>query len=325
MQKICNIPIKGRVILGPMAGVSTLAYREFMKPFGVALSYSEMISDSGLIYGNRLTKQYYLTSTIDRPVGLQLFGYDISKTLPAIDILEKEADYDILDVNLGCPVNKVTKTGAGSAWLKRPEELYEYMRAVVLRSSKPVTAKIRLGWDENSKNFDKVCSLLESAGVSMITIHARTTKQLYSGKPDYESLRNYQNKLSIPLCVSGDIYTVNDALEALNITEANFVMVARGGVGNPNLVHNINLALEGKEYDESLNPSTQAQLALAFAKKLTEQFGKSVALMRLRGLIPKFFSGFRGYKKIRSEVSIAAKNYDDIEKILLAISLRKRL
>lgn len=325
MFKIRDIPIDGRVILGPMAGVSTLAYREFMKPFGVALSYSEMISDCGLIYGNRLTRQYFATSKNDRPVGLQLFGFDVLNSLRAIDILEKEADYDILDINLGCPVNKVVKTGAGSAWLKRPEELYSYMRSIVIRSSKPVTAKIRLGWDSDSVNFKSISQLLVDAGVSMITIHARTAKQQYEGHADYELLRGFGATLPIPLCVSGDIYTVQDALKALDVTKASGVMVARGGVGNPLLVENINKALRDEPYETSLNAVKQAGFALEFAKKLVAQCGERTAIMQLRGLVPKFFSGFPGYKKIRMEIAENISSFSDLEKILSGIMRRERL
>ncbi|MCH4211107.1 MAG: tRNA-dihydrouridine synthase family protein, partial [Bacilli bacterium] len=170
-MKIADIEIKTPVILAPMAGVTTLAYREFMKPFGVGLSYSEMISDCGLVYGNALTREYAKTSKIDHPVGLQLFGNDPAIAKKAIAILEGIASYDILDVNLGCPVYKVTKTGAGSAMLKDPNTLYTYMREVVSSSHKPVSAKIRLGWDSQSINVREVASLLEKTGVSLISIH----------------------------------------------------------------------------------------------------------------------------------------------------------
>jgi len=135
-MKIGNIDIQTPVVLGPMAGVTTLAYREFMKPFGVGLSFSEMISDCGIYYGNAETYTYLATAKSDRPVGLQLFGSKAEISAKAISILENKADYDLLDINLGCPVYKVTKTGAGSAWLKHPQELYAYMRTIVATSHK---------------------------------------------------------------------------------------------------------------------------------------------------------------------------------------------
>lgn len=224
---INGIDVKGQVILGPMAGVTTLSYREFMKPFGVALSFTEMVSDAGLVYGNRQTLEYIRTEKKDRPVGIQLFGHDTETTLKAIDVLEREADYDLLDLNCGCPVHKVVKTGAGSAWLKNPQALYEYVRAVVEKSQKPVSVKIRLGWDEKSVNALEVALLMEKAGVSLLTVHARTRSEFYAGKADYESIRGLGDKIGIPLCVSGDIFTAQDAVKAMEITKASYVMVAR--------------------------------------------------------------------------------------------------
>lgn len=324
-MKIADIEIKTPVILAPMAGVTTLAYREFMKPFGVGLSYSEMISDCGLVYGNALTREYAKTSKIDHPVGLQLFGSDPVIAKKAIAILEDLASYDILDVNLGCPVYKVTKTGAGSAMLKDPNTLYTYMREVVSSSHKPVSAKIRLGWDSQSINVREVASLLEKAGVSLISIHARTAKQAYSGTPDYSKIENLASELSVPLCVSGDIYTPEDAKKAMDISGAKFVMVARGGLGNPKLVTNINHLLMGEDLEPPSTLLEEVDYAERFAKMLIEQDGEHSAIMQLRGLIPHFFSGFPGYKKIRAEISVNIKTYEDLQKIFTGIRNRSRL
>jgi tRNA-dihydrouridine synthase B len=322
---IKGVELSGPVVLGPMAGVTSLAYRDFMKPFGVALSYSEMISDCGLVYGNENTIHYARTSQIDRPVGLQLFGSDINVTAKAISILEKEADYDVLDINLGCPVYKVTKTGAGSAWLKKPQELYEYMRVVVASSHKPVSAKIRLGWDETSINVKTIAPMLAEAGVSLLTVHARTTKQGYSGKANYEIIRDLGESLAIPLCVSGDIFTPQNALEAMRITGASLVMVARGGLGNPLLVTNINRLCRHELMEDPTSLIEEVEWAESFSHALVAQEGEKAAIMQLRGLIPHFFFGFPGYKKIRSEISMNIKTYEDLLLILEGIRNRSRL
>jgi tRNA-dihydrouridine synthase B len=324
-MKIGNVDINGQVILGPMAGVTSLAYREFMKPFGVALSYSEMISDCGIFYGNKETLAYAKTSEIDHPVGLQLFGSKKEISVKAVGILEDIAKYDLLDVNLGCPVYKVTKTGAGSAWLRHPEELYDYMRAIVEASHKPVTAKIRLGWDSTSINVEEVASLLEKAGVMMLSVHARTAKQGYSGDADYSKIAALGEKLSIPLCVSGDIFTPEKALEAMKTSGASLVMVARGGLGNPRLITNINHALNGEPLEATPSILEQVDWAEAFAQKLKDYEGEKTAMMQLRGLVPHFFSGFPGYKKIRAEIAMNIKTFDDLELILNGIRNRDRL
>ncbi len=323
--KIGDVELDGQVVLGPMAGVTTLAYREFMKPFGVALSYSEMISDCGLYYSNNKTLKYFRTSPEERPVGLQLFGFDFKNTERAIEILEEYAQYDILDLNFGCPVPKVTKTGAGSAWMKRPDEMIEYTKKVIEKSHKPVTIKMRLGWDQDHINCVEIAKRMQDIGVKMITIHARTSTQGYTGVPDYEKIRGLGNELSIPLCVSGDIFTPEAALKAMEITGAKLVMVARGAEGNPELVTNINRLLDGKEVLPSPSIYQDAEYALDFAKRLCDYLGERDGAMMLRGLLPKFFTGFPGYKKIRAEISMNIKSYADIERILNGIKARNKL
>jgi tRNA-dihydrouridine synthase B len=323
--KIGDVEIRGPVVLGPMAGVTTLAYREFMKPFGVALSYSEMISDYGIVYGNKETFTYLATSTIDRPVGLQIFGNDPEISTKAIQIIEKTASYDILDLNLGCPVYKVTKTGAGSAWLKDPSKLYDYVRAVVNASHKPVTAKIRLGWDESSINFDKVGTLLVQAGIKALTIHTRTAKQGYSGMARTELLNGFGQKLGIPLVISGDINDPETAFKWKESTGASAVMVARGGVGNPWLVEALNALAFGQELPSRYSLEKQVSFAEQFAQKLVAEKGEKVAIMQLRGLLPHFFGGFPGSKRISIEISQTMDSAEDLEKIFKGIRNRGRL
>ena len=319
MIKIGNIELKGNVILGPMAGVTCLAYREFMKPFGIALSYSEMISDCGIAYENQRTLDYLQTSELDTPVGLQLFGFDIKNTEKAIRIMENCAKYDILDVNLGCPVHKVTKTGAGSSWLRDVPKLYDYMKRVCEVSSKPVTAKIRLGWDEKSINVFEVSESLEKAGVKAITVHCRTKEQGYSGKADYQAIRGLKKELRIPLFVSGDIFTLDDAIKSVNETDADGVMVARGGVGNPKLVTQIDHYFRTGERTEDATVKEQVEFARTYAYKLIESKGEEMAMRELKGILPHFFSGFPGYKKFRLSITMNMSSVKDMEAIFHGI------
>ena len=312
-MKIGGVEIKGHVVLGPMAGITTLAYREFMKPFGVGLSYSEMVSDCGLDYHNKRTYEYLATSSEDRPIGIQLFGFSLEHTINAIKICEDNCDYDILDINLGCPVNKVTKTGAGSAWLKDPSSFYLYIKGVVEASSKPVTCKIRLGWDESSINVFEVASVLEKAGVKAITVHSRTRAQGYSGTADHRKLIGLKESLSIPLIVSGDIFTPEDAKKAIDITHADAVMVARGGVGHPFLVSQINHYLDTGVRLPDPSVIDQARYALDFAYRLIALKGEEIAVRELRGILPHFFSGYPGFKKLRNEIAMNIKTVRDIE------------
>ncbi|MDY6391665.1 MAG: tRNA dihydrouridine synthase DusB [Bacilli bacterium] len=325
MIKIGNVELNGNVILGPMAGITSLAYREFMKPFGVALSYSEMISDCGIAYENQKTLDYLKTSELDVPVGLQLFGFDIKNSAKAIQIIENCAKFDILDLNFGCPVHKVTKTGAGSSWLRDIPKLFDYTKAICELSKKPVTAKIRLGWDDQSINVFEVSKALEKAGVKAITVHCRTKEQGYSGKADYHAISGLKEALQIPLFVSGDIFALDDAIKSVNITHADGVMVARGGVGNPFLVTQIDHYFKTGERLPDSTVADQIRYARAYAQKLIELKGEDIAIRELKGILPHFFSGFPGYKKFRLAFTINMSNKNEMEAIFNGIERETKL
>ena len=323
-MKIGSVELKGNVILGPMAGVTNLAYREFMKPFAVALSYSEMISDCGISYGNRRTFDYLQTSEIDRPIGLQIFGFDIKNTAKAVEIIQKEAIYDVLDVNLGCPVPKVVKTGAGSSWLRRPEELEAYMTEICRISTKPVTAKIRLGWDENSINFEEVALRLQKAGIAALAIHSRTRSEYYAGTAHHDMIAGLKDKLDIPLIVSGDIFSLEDAIKAHEITKCDAIMVARGGIGNPLLITQIDHYF--KTGEKLPNPTLAQQLAYAreYIDRLIAFEGEERAVKELRSILPHFLKGFAGYKKYR--LALTTANFkSDIEAVFHGIEIQEHL
>ena len=304
MWKIKDIEIKSHVVLAPMAGVTFLSYRNFMKPFGVGLSVTEMVSDCGLIYGNKTTLEYIETSKEDRPTAIQLFGSSSETLCKAIDVvLEHNKDFDMFDINLGCPVPKVTKTGAGSALLKDPKKLKEIMSEVVKHSPKPVTAKIRLGWDENSINVFENVKALEEAGVAAIGIHARTTKQGYSGKANYELIRDLGSKMSVPLIISGDIFSLDDAIKAVEITKATAVMVARGGMGNPYLVTQIDHYFKTGEKLEPQSLDDSVNNLFGLTDMMIEEKGEQRAMMILRGIAPKFFNSMPNAKKLKSELA----------------------
>lgn len=317
MFRIAHVEIKGKVVLAPMAGITSLAYRKFLKPFGVSLSVTEMVSASGLVYGNDKTIDYIKTLDNEGPIAIQLFDSDPQKIVDAMKIVnESQYKFDFFDINLGCPVPKVTQAGAGSSLLKDTDKLYEFMRLVVENSPKPVTAKIRLGWDDNSINVIENVKALEKAGVAAIGIHARTAKQLYEGKPNYELIRNLRDSMSVPLIVSGNIFTTEDAINALEITHADAVMVARGSLGNPFLVKQID------EYftngNKLPNPSLEENIKylLEFTDLLIEEKGEDRAIRILRGIAPKFFNGYPGMKQIKNQIAQNILTKQDLINIL---------
>ena len=317
MFKIGNVEINGKVVLAPMAGVTSLAYRNFMKPFGVALTVTEMVSDCGLIYDNKKTIDYIKTTDFERPVAIQLFGSSPETICKAMDVVLKiNPNIDMFDINLGCPAPKVTKTGAGSALLKDPEKLEKMFTQICKHSPIPVTAKIRLGWNEENINFKENISALEKAGIAAIGLHARTTRAGYAGKPRWDLVKNLRDEMSVPLIVSGDMYDVSDAIKALETTHADAIMVARGGVGNPKLIERINSHFnDNVELEKATLEESKAYL-LKLADMTIEEKGEYSAMMVLRGIAPKFFLGLPGTKKIRSKLASALTTKQSLVRIL---------
>ncbi len=313
--KIGDIEIKSKVILAPMAGITSFSYRKLMNRFGCGLTYSEMISDCGLIYKNPSTYCLLKTDGTDRPLAIQLFGGSKETLLKGLDELENLGiNYDVLDLNLACPVPKVVKNNGGSSWLKDQEKLYEMVSEICKRSKKPVSCKIRLGWNEI--NVIETCKTLEKAGVKFIAIHARTRKQLYLGLPDYNALKDLKKYINIPFCISGNIFSVKEALNALEITKADAVMVARGGIGNPEFIKNLNLALNGEAYNEEKDINRQINYLLDYAKDLIDELGEDKAMRILRGIAPKFFDGIPNSKEIKCKLAKELIKFDDLIRIL---------
>jgi tRNA-dihydrouridine synthase B len=304
MWNIGPLEIKGQVVLGPMAGITNKAYRCFVKPFGVAVSYTEMISDYGIIYNNKKTLRYLDIDKNERPTGIQIFGSNKKTLIEAVKRMQELTDnYDFIDVNLGCPMPKVIKTGAGSSWLRRPEQLFEMMQSLVSISDKPVTAKIRIGYDEDSINVLKIVELLQQAKVSMICIHTRTTKQIYGGQARHHLISGLGERMKVPLVISGDIFTIAQAKEALNITKASAVMVARGALGKPHFITQLNHYLNTNETLPSVNIKEQLEYLKQYADQLVKLKGEKAAIRELRGIGIHFLTGYPGTKPYKVKMT----------------------
>ena len=315
MWKLDKFIVKGKVVLAPMAGVTSEGYRKYLNTFGVDVCVSEMVSDMGLIYQNKETESYVKYQKDGVLTGVQLFGAkpeNLAKA--AIQAIEINPEIDFFDVNMGCPVPKVTKTGAGSALMLNPKLCGEIIKAIKSVTDKPVTAKIRLGYNE--VNFLDVIKALEDAGVDAIGIHARTRKELYMGEPHFDLLKDLRSKMKVPLMVSGNIYTLDDAINALEITGADAVMVARGGMGNPYLIKQIKTYFETGE--KLANPSflEQCEYCLELAKSMCEEKGELTAMRIYRGIAPKFFSGFANSRVLRTVLATSLTDYQSLVNIL---------
>ena len=317
MWKIGDIEVSGKVLLAPMAGYTSFGYRKFMEKFGVGVTVTEMVSDMGLIYGNKETTDYITFPKTDIPCGVQLFGSDPKNMAIAAKIVAKSVPFlSFIDVNMGCPVPKVTRNGAGSSLLKNPKLAGDIIRAIKEVVDVPVTAKIRLGWDDKHINFLEVISELENAGVAMIGIHARTTKQLYYGEPQYELLKDLRKQMSVPLVISGNIYTLEDAKKAFEITGAEAVMVARGGVGNPTLIRQINEYYENGNIVPDATFEEQVEYCLELARDLIEEKDEQRAMRIYRSIAPKFFKGIPEVKKLNSRLASELTTYDSLVEII---------
>lgn len=317
MFKIGNVEINGKVVLAPMAGFTSLGYRKFMKPFGVALTVTEMVSDCGLIYDNKKTVDYLKTDENEHPVAIQLFGSTAETICKAMDVVLKyNPNIDIFDINLGCPAPKVVKTGAGSALLKDPENLEKMFTEICNHSPIPVTAKIRLGWNEETINFRDNVRALERAGIAAIGIHARTTRQGYAGKPRYDLLKNFRDEMNVPLIVSGDIYTLRDAIKALEITKADAVMVARGGVGNPTLIKQIDEYFRTGTIVNDSSLEENIQYIRDLADEMIAEKGEFSAMLNMRAIAPKFLNKFEGMKKHKNKLASALTTRASLDRIL---------
>ena len=316
MFKVGDIEINNPVVLAPMAGITSFGYRKFMSSFGVGYVVTEMISDMGLIYGNKETKSYLEFEKSGLPTCVQLFGSSPETMAKAVKIAENlNPNIDFFDINMGCPVPKVTKTGAGSALMNNPKLCGDIVRAMKKVTNKPITVKIRIGWDMNHLTFKEVIKEVSEAGAALVAIHPRTTKEMYYGEPHWDLVKDLRKEMNIPLLVSGNIYTPEDAKKAMDITGADGVMVARGAVGNPMLIKNINSYFEGKDI-ESPSLVEQVEYCKELTKMLIEEKGEFTAMKVARGIVTKFFDGFPNAKKIKTRLSVELNTYDDLENII---------
>lgn len=299
-----NYQIKSRVVLAPMAGITFESYRRFMSKFGFGFCVSEMVSDMGLIYGNEETKTYISFDKNDYLTGVQLFGHDPECIKKAAEIaLNLNPNIDFFDVNMGCPVPKVTDAGSGSALLKNPILCGQIIKAIKEVTDKPVSAKIRLGWDNNSINYLEVIDELEKAGVDLIAIHSRTKKELYLGQAHHELLKNLRSKMHVPLVISGNIFSLDDAINALEITGADAVMVARGGIGNPYLLKQIDEYYKTGNRLSSPSLKKQLQWCWELGKMIVDEKGEERGMRIYRGIASKFIFGIKNCKSYRLRLS----------------------
>ena len=314
--KIRDLVIENRIIVGPMAGISNEAFRVIAKKFGAGLIYSEMVSDKALVYKNKKTHEMTKVVSEERPLAMQLFGHDIDSMVEAAKFLDTESDCDIIDINMGCPVTKIVKANSGSALMKDVEHASNIVRSIVNSVSKPVTVKIRAGWNLESINAVEMAIELEKAGASAIAVHPRTKMQMYEGKSNWDIIRQVKEVVSIPVIGNGDILSVDDALRMFEETKCDAVMIARGVLGNPWLIKELNETLTTGKISQAVSLSDKFEMALEHARKLIELKGEKVAMKEMRGHACWYIHGLPHNNKVKALLSKMTK-YDNFEEILV--------
>ena len=311
-MKIGNVKLKNNIVIAPMAGITNRSFRELCFEFGAGLVEMEMVSDKAIFYMNKKTLKMLEIDDAVHPIAIQIFGSDPKTMAYATKYICENVDVDIIDINMGCPVNKVVKTGAGSALMRDEKLAIKVVKAVLKTSNKPVTVKMRLGWDKESINYLSLAKKLEKAGVSAISLHARTRSQMYQGKADWEAIKELKKELSIPVIGNGDIKTLDDFIKYEKYCDA--VMIGRGIVGNPFLIKQIINYKNGKRNCKITYKSRFKQL-LNHTNKLIKLKGEKSAIYEMRGLASHYINGLYMCTKYKNRMSSMC-SLDDLKNIL---------
>lgn len=302
MFKIRDIEIKNKVVLAPMAGITNEAYRLICKKYNAGLVYAEMVSANGLDYNNQKTIEMLRVNEAEKPLSMQIFGYDIDTMVRAAKTVDK-TNCDIIDINMGCPVNKIVKSKSGSYLLKEPNHIYGMVKAIVENVSKPVTVKIRSGFDFNSINAVEVAKLVEKAGASAIAIHARTRSQLYGGKADWNIIKEVKEAVNIPVIGNGDIRSAADALKMIEETKCDAVMIGRGCLGNPFLINECYELLENNKVIDRPSIKEIKDVLIEHYNLLKGIKCEKVAILEMRSLATYYVKGLKNNSSFKQAIS----------------------
>lgn len=313
-MKIGNVKFESNIFLAPMAGVTDLPFRLLCKKFGCGLVYSEMISAKGLHYNNENTKQMLVVDDKEKPIAFQLFGSDSNILANMAKAIEKHAD--IIDINMGCPAPKIVKNGEGSALMKDPKKIGEIVKSVSSSVNKPVTIKIRRGFDENYLNALEVAKVAEANGAAAIAIHGRTREQYYSGHADWEIIKQIKDNVRIPVIGNGDVDTPQKAKAMFEQTGCDAIMVGRAAQGNPWIFEQINHYLKTGELLPSPTASEKIQMTIRHAHMLVEFKGEYIGIREMRKHIAWYTKGLLNSSNLRNEINLV----DSLDKMIILLN-----
>ena len=312
--KIGNVVLSNPYILAPMAGVTDLPFRLLCKEQGAGLLCMEMVSAKAIQYNNKNTKALLEIHPEEEPVSLQLFGSDpevISEVAKQIE----ELPFAILDINMGCPVPKIVKNGEGSALMNQPKLVHEIVEKTVKAIQKPVTVKIRKGFNDESINAVEIAKIIEDAGGAAVAVHGRTREQYYSGKADWDIIRQVKEAVSIPVIGNGDVTSGESALAMMRETGCDGVMIGRGAQGNPWIFSEL------REYEKTgqipTRPSNEElkQMMLRHARLQMQYKGDFLGIREMRKHVAWYTTGLPNSAKLRGEIN-AVESYEELEELL---------
>ena len=300
--RIGNTVLENNVILAPMAGVTDLPFRVLCREQGAGCVVTEMVSAKAVLYNNKNTRELLQIDPAERPAAVQLFGSE-PDIMAEIAARLEEGPYDYIDVNMGCPVPKIVNNGEGSALMKNPERAKEVLTAMVKAVKKPVTVKFRKGFNDLSVNAVEFAKMAESCGVAAVAVHGRTREQYYSGKADWDIIRQVKEAVRIPVIGNGDIFTPEDAGRMLKETGCDGIMVARGAKGNPWLFGRINHYLDTGEVLPGPSMAEIKAMILRHGRMLVQFKGEGVAMREMRGHMAWYTKGMPHSAALRNEIN----------------------
>lgn len=313
--KIGNVEIENQLVLAPMAGITNEAFRSICKEMGAGLVVCEMISDKALSFHNAKTIKMTGVSQNEHPLSMQIFGADKETLVYAAKWIYENTDADIIDINMGCPVNKVAKReGAGSSLLRNPNKVYEITKAVVEATPLPVTVKIRIGWDENNINAVENAKMIEKAGACAIAVHGRTRAQMYSGHANLDVIKDVVEAVNIPVVGNGDIVDGPSALHMLEYTGCKAIMIGRGALGNPWIFKEINAYFAGEEFKRPSKEEIYNMIVDQY-ERLLKLKGERLALLEMRSHVGWYLKGMQGSAQIKNKAN-QALSFEEVKKIL---------